>query len=189
MNNKELEFILRQGEGQFIEFKESGDILIEVFRNKIIISNSGGLVKWLKEKDFGKYSRARNQLIAELLSKTEYVEKLGTGINRMKIAMKTAGLLEPSFDYNFSFSITLLDYTEGLGKKTEISPPENLTDLENKILIVIKSNPKVSRQKISKNLNIGEDTVKEYLDRLKQKKILERIGPDKGGYWKILKKM
>jgi len=58
-------------------FDKSGDVLIEVFKNKLIISNPGGLVKWLKPEDFGKFSRARNQIIAELLSKTEYVEKIG----------------------------------------------------------------------------------------------------------------
>ena len=59
-------------------------------------------------EDFGKISSPRNQLIAELLSKTEFVEKLGTGINRMKTAMAKAGLNEPLFSFNSFFSITLV---------------------------------------------------------------------------------
>ena len=48
-------------------FDASGDIMIEVFKTQIVISNPGGLVSWLNPKDFGKYSRSRNNLIASML--------------------------------------------------------------------------------------------------------------------------
>ena len=98
-------------------FDKSGDVLIEIFKNKIIVSNPGGLVKWLKPEDFGKYSRARNQIIADVLSRTIYVEKVGSGINRIREAMSRAGLPEPMFEYNTSFATTLLDETGGKGKE------------------------------------------------------------------------
>jgi len=43
-------------------FEKSGDVLVEIFKNKIIVSNPGGLVKWLKVEDFGKYSQPRNHI-------------------------------------------------------------------------------------------------------------------------------
>ena len=87
---------------------KSSDIFIEVYRNKIIITNPGGLVKWLKKEDFGKISKTRNSVIASLLARTTYVEKMGTGISRMNNAMKKAGLPELIFEYNdFTFSITI----------------------------------------------------------------------------------
>jgi ATP-dependent DNA helicase RecG len=39
---------------------------------------------------------------------------------------------------------------------------------------------------LSRALNIKPDTVKEYINRLKEKNILKRIGPDRGGHWEIL---
>jgi len=39
---------------------------------------------------------------------------------------------------------------------------------------------------IAINLNIGEETIKEYLTKLKLKGFLKRIGPDRGGYWEFI---
>ena len=170
-------------------FEKSGDTLVEIFRNKIIVSNPGGLVKWLKEEDFGKYSRPRNPLIAELLSKTEYVEKLGTGINRIRIAMQELGLPEPIFEYNSSFATILLDKTEGRG--VEASPeksqknPRKLPEKSQKIIIALRENPHISRKELSLKLGESEDTVQSQLRKLIKEGLIKRIGPDKGGYWEV----
>ena len=63
----------------------SGDVMVEIFRDRITVSNPGGLVSWLRREDFGKYSRTRNRLIASLLMRTPYVEKMGTGILRINV--------------------------------------------------------------------------------------------------------
>ena len=92
-------------------FEKSGDVLVEIFRTRINVSNPGGLVSWMKQEDFGVTSRPRNILIANLLAKTIYVEKLGTGINRIRKAMSGAKLPKPEFRFNSSFFITLYDKT------------------------------------------------------------------------------
>jgi len=35
-------------------FDKSSDILVEVYKNKLVAFNPGGLVKWLKADEFGK---------------------------------------------------------------------------------------------------------------------------------------
>jgi len=62
-----------------------------------------------------------------------------------------------------------------------------LTVLEERVLSTIKNNKKISRSEISRELNVGKDIVKEYIEKLKNKGYLKRIGPDKGGYWQIIK--
>jgi len=64
-------------------------------------------------------------------------------------------------------------------------PLVGLTKLELKILNEIKKDSKISLSDIEKKLNISRDTVKEYISRLKKKKVLERIGKTSKGYWKI----
>src|SRR3989338_5723320 len=78
--------IQKTSASQTTPFKAWWHIVFLIFKNKIMISNPGGLVKWMKPEEFGTVSRLRNQIIAELLSKTIYVEKLGSGINRIKNA-------------------------------------------------------------------------------------------------------
>jgi ATP-dependent DNA helicase RecG len=59
-----------------------------------------------------------------------------------------------------------------------------------KILELISQNPKISRKEMAINIaGITEDGVKYNLNKLKNNGIIERIGPAKGGYWKILKKL
>jgi len=206
MNKKELKFIQQEGEGYKTEFKESfepknlskdiigfanaqgGRIFLGIndsgkikgmkTTNKLAITNPGGLVKWLKPEDFGKISSPRNQLIAELLSKTEYIEKLGTGIKRIRQAMKKAGLPAPVFNYNSSFEIELYD-------KTKVG--EKVGENQKKILEIIKKNPRISAKQISLSIGISARKTEENIAKLKKKGLLKRKGPAKGGHWEITK--
>ncbi len=69
-------------------------------------------------------------------------------------------------------------------KDTE-SDTENITVREKEIIALIKKDKTVSRNIIAEKLGIGTATVSRDIDSLKEKGILERIGGDKGGYWKI----
>ena len=167
-------------------FQKSGHVMIEVFRNKIWISNPGGLVKWLKPEDFGKYSRPRNQIIASLLSKTEYVEEIGSGINRIKNAMKDAGLSEPLFEYNYSFMAVLNDKTGGRGAIDKVT--DKVTDNQRKILDEIKKDPNITSKQLAELVSISERKIKDNLAKLKQRGLIERVGPDRGGHWEIIER-
>lgn len=88
-------------------FEKGANVMIELFDNRLEISNPGGLPKGLKVEDFGKRTLARNPLIAALLNRAKYIEKLGTGIQRMRQLMVDAGLPEPEFNFDDFFVITL----------------------------------------------------------------------------------
>lgn len=54
-----------------------------------------------------------------------------------------------------------------------------------KIIELIKENPKITRNKLASELNITSDGIKYNLRKLVNNGIIERIGPNNGGYWKI----
>lgn len=55
-----------------------------------------------------------------------------------------------------------------------------------KILAMLKESPYISRSKIAEVLgDITEDGVKYHLNKMKKAGVIERIGADKGGYWKV----
>jgi ATP-dependent DNA helicase RecG len=166
-------------------FDKSGDVMIEIFRNKIWVSNPGGLVKWLKPEDFGRYSRPRNPLIAELLSKTEYVEKVGSGINRIRTAVNEAGLPEVIFEYNSSFITILNDKTGGAGEKMELSGGvcggvSGGVDL----LDYIQKNPGERTSQMIREIGMAKRTIERQLKRLRDERKIEFRGSAKtGGYY------
>ena len=156
------------------------DISIEVYDNKIIVSNPGSLPKGLSRKEFGQISVRRNELLADLFFRMHKMEKAGTGIQRMKDKMKEAGLPEPEFSMDSFFIVQLERPTP------QATPQAELTELESKIIAEIMKNPKVSRNDLAKKIGISADTVKEYLEKLKSKKVIRRVGKTSAGYWEIL---
>ena len=79
--------------------EKGATVMVEVFDDRIEISNPGGLPKVLKVEDFGKRTLARNPLIAALLHRAKYIEKLGTGIQRMRQEMTAAGFGGTPFSF------------------------------------------------------------------------------------------
>ena len=65
-------------------FHYGSQTLIEIYSNRLEISNPGGLPSGLSEADFGQRSLARNPLLASLLHRANYMERAGTGIARIK---------------------------------------------------------------------------------------------------------
>jgi ATP-dependent DNA helicase RecG len=82
------------------------NIMVEMFDDRIEITNFGGLTKGLKPEDFGKKSVLRNPNIANLLHRAGYIEKMGTGINKMKKLISKAGLSPIKFEFDTFFTAT-----------------------------------------------------------------------------------
>lgn len=74
------------------------------------------------------------------------------------------------------------------GNYSETTPQEKLSELKFKIISEIRRNIKVTRNQIANRLSLSPETVKEYLEKLKKKKLLGHVGSTKSGYWKILSK-
>jgi len=56
-----------------------------------------------------------------------------------------------------------------------------------KILELIKSNPKITRKELSQKIeDITEEGIKYNIDKLKKEGRIKRIGSDKGGQWEIV---
>jgi len=64
-------------------------------------------------------------------------------------------------------------------------PPGPLP-LTNRILALFQQNPSASRREIAATLGTTESTVGYRLDRLRAAGRIARMGPDKGGRWKVL---
>jgi len=57
-----------------------------------------------------------------------------------------------------------------------------------KILDQIKANPYISRQELAELCGLTSDGIKYNIRKLREKGIIKRIGPDKGGHWEVIDK-
>lgn len=62
-----------------------------------------------------------------------------------------------------------------------------LTQTQKDILNLIKENPCITQNEIVSKLNIARETVNRNMKKLQQEKIIQRLGADKNGSWKILR--
>jgi ATP-dependent DNA helicase RecG len=86
-------------------FEKGANVMVEVFDHRIEITNPGGLVKGLRPEDFGTKSVLRNPNIAALLHRVDYIEKMGTGINKIRLLLKEAKLPPPQFEFGTFFTV------------------------------------------------------------------------------------
>jgi predicted HTH transcriptional regulator len=125
MDVKELDKLIRIGEGNTLEFKTSpSHIAREIW-------SPGGLVSGLKLKDLGHVSRPRNLLLFSLMARMDLVENIGSGIKRIRDVIAAYGLRPPLIQAEGDwFSITFMrkGALEAIEKARrngkDVTPPE-----------------------------------------------------------------
>jgi ATP-dependent DNA helicase RecG len=65
---------------------------------------------------------------------------------------------------------------------------EKLTENQNLILTLISENNSITAKAIALYIGISLRKVEMNISKLKQKGHLQRIGPDKGGYWLVIER-
>ena len=102
------------------------NVFVEIYSDRIEVSNPGGLPRGLSPEQFGTRSVRRNPLIADLLHRIEYIEKAGTGIKRMRDAARVHGSPEPQFENGGFFVATF----RPLADTSDFEPPaRHVTEL------------------------------------------------------------
>ena len=197
------------------DYRDSGHSIIKIFKDHISFYNPGTLMFPLTIEDLlsNQYvSKPRNRQIASIIKDMGWIEKYGTGIRRIRKMFQEYGSKEPDFEIIsgcFAVIAFATDYndnekekdieiveetTEKITEKITEKTTEETTEkgreksrekTTEKILKLIENNPQISQEKIAKNLGMTTDGVFWNIKKLKSKGLIERIGPDKGGYWKI----
>ncbi|MFC1590269.1 ATP-binding protein [Candidatus Omnitrophota bacterium] len=175
-------------------------IYVMVYDDRVEIENPGRLLSGVTVKSLDKASVRRNPIIADLFHRMGKVERLGSGIKRMRDLMREAGLKEPVFEVDPFFRVIFYrdpkyslkrpsSAPERADQKTTQKTDQKTTQKQRDILAYLSKHPKAGREEIAKNIKgITESGVKYNLKALQDKGLLKRIGSDKGGHWQIVEK-
>ena len=165
----------------------STHIQIDIFQDRVEISNPGNLAAGLTKADLGKKSFSRNPLLMDLFLRMKFVERAGSGIIRMREAMKTYNL-ELQFDVTNTFFTVIFKRPDvnKIPEKSQINP-RKVPDKYQKLIAEIVAQPTISRNDLADKLKESADTVQSKLRKLIKDGIIKRVGPAKGGHWEVLK--
>lgn len=153
-------------------------IQVEVFDDRVSITNHGGLAKGFSISDLGKRSFHRNPNIVNMLHRANFIEKLGTGIKRINTEIKNAGLEKAEFDvddnwFTITFKRKVVETREGNNTKGE-----SLSERDIKILNYCIEPRK--RNQVLEHIGYSNDyrAFKSYVIPLMEKKYLSFTLPD-----------
>jgi len=180
------------------DYKNASDIVIKIFDDRILFTNPGRIygnltIEDLKRDDY--VSSIRNKLLAEAFYLMGDIEKYGTGFVRIREILKDypeiSFSIEEIADF-FRIELTCQPIPANLEKdlqsdlEKDLQKRFGLTDNQLKILVAVRRDRTVTQQRLSELVGITSKNIRLNMKKLKEKGLLKRIGPDKGGYWQIM---
>ena len=179
-------------------------IQISVYADKIYIANVGSLPEdWTAENLMKKHAaRPGNPTIAQVFYYAGFIESWGRGIEKICEACTADGLPLPEYtihpgDVMVKFSAPAdrvvlgpeavgVKVVDAVGVKVGETVGVNLTQNEKDILLLLVEDPAFKYSDIASKMGVTEKTVYKWIKSLKSKGVIERIGSDRTGYWKII---
>lgn len=161
---------------------------LQIFSDRVEISNPGGLPSGLSKESFGHKSVTRNPLIADLLHRIGYIEKIGTGIKRIKDAIAETSNCSVEFKIDEHWFSTIFYRNKAQKSNVTNNVTNNVTDKQPRlvqILNAISSNPKITTNELAQNFAVSKRTILRDIDKLKQDYI-RRVGNERDGIWVII---
>lgn len=183
-------------EQQEIEFKSQWSDT--VLRTACAFANTNGGIIYIGIDDDGNPVELKkphasclcNPLLADIFYKAGYIESWGRGTLNIIDYCTSTNLPEPEMSEEMNgFLLIIHKYVESSEKVPETTQknPRKVPEKSQKILNALKENPYLSRKQLALNLGESEDTIQSQLRKLQKEGIIKRIGPDRGGYWEVVK--
>lgn len=178
---------------------------LRVYDDKLWLWNSGKLPEGISFKELKKphSSCLRNESLADVFFKAGFIEAWGRGTLKIVDKCKERNLPEPEFsEMTGGFLVSFFKAKEeakATPKLPESYPEttrkvidlirrkfgEKFGESSEKTLEIILGNKNVSAQEIAKQRGISSRAVEKQIAKLKKYGVLKRIGPARGGHWRV----
>jgi ATP-dependent DNA helicase RecG len=161
----------------------------------------------IEKGDYLKSRRYRNRRLGDFLKELELTEGRSTGVPTIQEKLAQNGSPRATFEttedrlsilihipvHEGCGDVVVMKSAEGSLKNsdnTEKWPkkwPKKWPEIASKIMEMISSNSKISVIEMESLLNVGHTTIKKIINEMQNEKMIQRIGPNKGGHWETIK--
>ena len=178
------------------QYQSGVPIQISVYEDRLYIANCGCLPEnWTLKNLMKKHASCpHNPNIAHVFYLAGFIESWGRGIERICSACEMHGVPQPVYTINprdimIEFTAPEVRIIRSVTRKVTEKVTEKVTDrLDEKsiqILELISEDPAYTSTAMAEKMSVNRKTVYQRLKEMKEKNIIERVGSDRKGYWKI----
>jgi len=159
----------------------------EMFDKKLVISSNGGIQEGVSQEEFLEgFSNLRNPELMRVFRELNFVEQLGTGIQRV---LKTYDKeIFEFFPNHIRVTVPFSKNKFKEGKSLKKEAYQSLNKLQSSIVNLILDKPNITQEELARILDVNKRTIIRNFKTLIDKNYIKRIGTNKNGYWKVNKK-
>lgn len=166
------------------DYSIDSNIKIEFFKNRIEIYSPGSLPIGISENEYkeGRISVARNKIIADVFLRIGIIEKIATGIRRIKAYYQE---YEVNPEFKVSKNSVLIVLPKVTDEKYYNINYEALEVKEKEIYDLLKNNTVMKRKEIEDKIKLKKSQTNNILNELREKDIVYKIGKGRSTRYKI----
>lgn len=153
-------------------FYDSSHIYLHMYDGHLELDNPGGLIAGLTAEELGTKAARRNRMLADLMQRAGYIENAGTGILRIREALRKNNNPAPDIVATNFFSLRMIARPKNL-------TDNDLTDRQKRLYAFVAQRGVVSKTDCQTILQVGSDTTLHELKMLVAKGLLQTTGKGK----------
>ena len=168
------------------DYLEKENIMIRMFDNRIEIISPGELLRPLTIENLENLNykpKSRNKIIVDVFLRRKLMDKKGSGILRMREAMKEWKLPEPRFEENTGYFVITFKGPSRAEKPLDEEILRDLNERQKKALSYIKDKGRITSGEYGKLNNVVKNTAYRDLMELLGKDIIKQKGIGRGIYY------
>lgn len=157
-----------------VEGVEGNAKRLKMFDDRIVFETPGDLPELVRPDNIRHTHFSRNPKIAQYLKAYKYVKEFGEGMDRIyrELNVNHTPELKVHLDA-FILKVTV--------RKNEVG----LTENKLQILRLVLANPYITKQEMAEAVRISVKSISANITAMRGK-YLNRVGPDKGGFWEVM---
>ncbi|MCD8109881.1 MAG: winged helix-turn-helix transcriptional regulator, partial [Clostridiales bacterium] len=164
---------------------------IDIYSNRISIMNPGSFANDFRPEDFATrdlHSFLRNELISKTLYLCKDVETFGSGLRKIYTLCRDSDVkvsyINSENDFTIEFSRTDRNIMSEDGMINGMING-TISDLEGEILEILRKDEDITVPEMAEICKKSSRTISRATAALKSKKLIERVGSNKAGSWKV----
>ncbi len=164
------------------DYHSNGSVEVRLFADRLEVWNPGTLPGTLTLEDLrtDHASIPNNPLLAESLYLASYIEKLGSGTQKMIELCREAGLPEPDFEQRSGFFVLTM-WRDWL--TDEVLSSLGINERQAKAVAQVKKDGRIANAEYRDLVGVTRKTAARDLDDLVEKGVLKRVGEKRGSHY------